>query len=566
MTYGKAVAGLLLLHLGMLGWIAAWNAPVCDEVGHLTAGIYGWRFGHFQIYRVNPPLVKLVAAIPAAFGTPKVDWSQASDSPAVRTEFELGKDFLAANRPDGPMYYTAGRLLCLPLTVLGGWMCFLWGRLLYGPKSGLIACLLWCMSPVVLGWGSVFTPDAAAASFGMLAAYAFRDWLAQGTWRSAFWAGLAFGVCELTKMTWIVLFPLWPMLWMGWRWWTAPVERRSLRMELSQLGFIFVLGVYVMNVGYGFEGSCRRLGDFDFVSRSLTGNEQPGTTGNRLRGTILAPIPIPLPYNYVRGIDLQKVDFEKGMESFLCGTWSDRGWWYYYPVAACLKLPLGMLLLGMFVVVGHLIPRYGLKLTRNEMVLLVPAAVVFVFVCSQTGFGRYIRYILPSLPAAFVLIGKLWSQSWPRWVARSFLGLLVWSVLSSLWIYPHSMSYFNELAGGPLGGHRYLLDANIDWGQDLIRLKYWIKAHPEARPLYCIQTGFVSPYEIGIDCQWPPKMSSSELGPQEDLIPEPGWYAVSVHELFQRHGYYRYMQKYQPVDRVGYSTWIFHIESKNSGS
>ena len=124
------------------------------------------------------------------------------------------------------------------------------------------------------------------------------------------------------------------------------------------------------------------------------------------------------------------------------------------------------------------------------------------------------------------------------------------------------MSYFNELAGGPLGGHRYLLDANIDWGQDLIRLKTWIKAHPEAHPLYCIQTGFVSPYEIGIDCTWSHKMSSSELGPQEELIPEPSWYAVSVHELFQRHGYYRYLQKYPPVGRVGYSIWIFHIAAK----
>ena len=56
-TYGKAVAGLLLMHLAMLGWIAYWNSPVNDEVGHLTAGIYQWRFGNFHIYRVNPPLV-----------------------------------------------------------------------------------------------------------------------------------------------------------------------------------------------------------------------------------------------------------------------------------------------------------------------------------------------------------------------------------------------------------------------------------------------------------------------------------------------------------------------------
>ena len=129
-------------------------------------------------------------------------------------------------------------------------------------------------------------------------------------------------------------------------------------------------------------------------------------------------------------------------------------------------------------------------------------------------------------------------------------------------IYPYSLSYFNELAGGPLGGHRYLLDANVDWGQDLIRLKYWIQAHPAARPIFCTQMGFIDPRELGVECQWPPRMPSSENGPQADLIPEPGWYAISVHELFERHGHYRYMQKYHPVDRVGYSTWIYHIPAK----
>ena len=510
------------------------------------------------VFYVNPPLVKLVAAIPAAIGNPKVDWSHVLDGPTIRTEFEIGQDFMRANRPNGAWYHTAGRLLCLPFTVLGGCMCYLWGRSLYGSRSGFVACILWCLNPVVLGWGSTFTPDAAATSFGLLTAYTFRNWLASRTWKSAFWAGITLGVCELTKMTWVVLFVVLPLLWLAWRF-SDRATRVNWKTDRRQMGLILVLCVYIMNVGYGFEGTCRRLGDFDFVSRSLTGNDGTGTIGNRFRGTLLANVPIPLPYNYVRGIDLQKVDFEKGVESYLFGTWSDRGWWYYYPVASCLKLPLGMLLLLAIVVVCHAIPRCGMALRRDEIVLFVPAVVVFALVCSQTGFGRYIRYILPSLPAAFVLIGKLWNHTWPRWAGRSFLGLLLWSVMSSLSIYPYSMSYFNELAGGPLGGHRYLLDANIDWGQDLIRLKHWIENHPEARPIYCVQTGFVFPYEIGIDCHWPPRMPSPELGPDEDIIPDPGWYAMSVHELFQRHGYYRYMQKYEPVDRIGYSMWIYHI-------
>ena len=169
-TYGKAVGGLLFVHLAMLGWIAAWNAPVCDEDGHLTAGIYEWRFGNFFLYRVNPPLVKLVAAIPAAIGNPKVDWSHVLDGPTIRTEFEIGQDFMRANRPNGAWYHTAGRLLCLPFTVLGGCMCYLWGRSLYGSRSGFVACILWCLNPVVLGWGSTFCSPANSEMYRPLRA------------------------------------------------------------------------------------------------------------------------------------------------------------------------------------------------------------------------------------------------------------------------------------------------------------------------------------------------------------------------------------------------------------
>jgi tetratricopeptide (TPR) repeat protein len=37
-----------------------------------------------------------------------------------------------------------------------------------------------------------------------------------------------------------------------------------------------------------------------------------------------------------------------------------------------------------------------------------------------------------------------------------------------------SLTYFNVLAGGRAGGHRWLLDSNLDWGQDDRRLERWL--------------------------------------------------------------------------------------------
>jgi hypothetical protein len=44
---------------------------------------------------------------------------------------------------------------------------------------------------------------------------------------------------------------------------------------------------------------------------------------------------------------------------------------------------------------------------------------------------------------------------------------ICWFLGSSLWFYPHSLSYFNESIGGPLNASKHLLGSNVDWGQDL---------------------------------------------------------------------------------------------------
>jgi hypothetical protein len=40
---------------------------------------------------------------------------------------------------------------------------------------------------------------------------------------------------------------------------------------------------------------------------------------------------------------------------------------------------------------------------------------------------------------------------------------LVWLAASSLHVYPHGVSYFNEWVGGPAQGWKYLADSNLDW-------------------------------------------------------------------------------------------------------
>lgn len=55
---------LLLMHAGLLAWSIPRHSPTIDEMGHLAAGLSHWEFGRFDLYRVNPPLVRMVAALP----------------------------------------------------------------------------------------------------------------------------------------------------------------------------------------------------------------------------------------------------------------------------------------------------------------------------------------------------------------------------------------------------------------------------------------------------------------------------------------------------------------------
>jgi hypothetical protein len=57
--------------------------------------------------------------------------------------------------------------------------------------------------------------------------------------------------------------------------------------------------------------------------------------------------------------------------------------------------------------------------------------------------------------------------------------LLVCFVGETVAASPLFLSSFNEFGGGRTEGYRYTTDSNFDWGQDLLRLREFVDAHPE---------------------------------------------------------------------------------------
>lgn len=374
-----------------------------------------------------------------------------------------------------------------------------------------------------------------------------------------------------------------------------------------------------MNAGYGFERSFTRLDGFKFFSTTLAGRglngslreRIPSKAGNRFAGSWTGSLPVPLPASFVEGLDLQKYDFEEGKWSYLRGEHKFGGWWYWYVYALLVKTPVGTLGL-FFIACGWAVWRVEwrslarsllqqcwrlcgwtrtadaqplaesgkpraesgkpegrgattLPVLHENLILLAPAVCLFVLVSSQTGFSRYLRYVLPCYPFVFIWMGQIFSEKagLPAWLRKVCWGLLAWSVISSLSVFPHSMSYFNELAGGPKNGPAHLIDASIDWGQDVLFLADWTKEHPDAKPLYLSLHVFFDPRVAGIDYEHPPVdpryAKQREYLTSDQIGPKPGWYSISVHQLYSRNKEFAYLFDFPKSDMVGYSIYIYHL-------
>jgi len=210
-------------------------------------------------------------------------------------------------------------------------------------------------------------------------------------------AGVALGLAQLCKTTWIVLFVLWPVVCLF-------VGRAWPRRRWLQFGGILAISLYLINLGYGFEGSLRRVGDYQFLSAALSGTTSASakTPDNRFRGSAIALVPLPLPADYVQGIDQTRWEFEMKKWSYFIGEWRRGGWPHFYIVALMLKVPLGIWVLIATAGLLRLHSRSLLTTAVDDLLLVATPAAILLFVSSQTGFNHHLRYVLMCLPFLFV--------------------------------------------------------------------------------------------------------------------------------------------------------------------
>lgn len=485
-----------------------------DEIAYPAAGYSYWRTGDIRLDILHhPPLALYIMSVPYFVLRP--DLPLDSMAWKKKDHYLFGEIFLYGDSRYSARFLTiAARLGVILFTLAGIGFASLWIDRLFGVPTGLLFLFLAVFEPNIVANGALATNDIVVAVFWFATVLAGMEYLRRPRLSRAVALGGFLGAALLSKHTALVLVP------------TAVLPiffgpKRSAKERFFSLLIVLGIPSAMIALLYG-----RYL---PFYFASLLGRTR----------------------------DLAGIS--EGKPFYLLGELSDTGWWYYYPVALLVKVPLATLI---FAAAGAVVMA---KKRFADFVLLALPVVLLISVCMVSHKDLGYRYLLPcSLTAALLgtvfVVGFI--RNFPRKSARAALGLLLLlPVLESAVVFPHFLSYFNVVAGGPRNGSRWLLDSNLDWGQDLPALAdAWNRA--SRPPLLLSYFGSARPEAWGVKgLRFYPQNPAPEEWRRFPWKSNTVWWAVSAtyRPRIARDipGMKEWFSKHKPIFTAGYSIFVY---------
>jgi hypothetical protein len=558
---GLVLAAAVVLQAGLAIHAMRGNSATFDEGAHLPAGYSYLALGDHRLNPEQPPLVKLLAALPLRAVGPELRTADVSWETARQWEF--GRRFLYRWN-DGDRLLFLGRL---PVVVLASCLVaavFLVARRRFSPWAAAAAAVLAAFSPDVLAHGSLVTTDLAFTLFFFLSVVAFDRLLDGPSPARLLAAGLLTGAAFATKFSAPILVPVFLVL--GGAALARPaagggasgVKARPAALFLS-LSAVPIVALGVLWASYGW----RRAISPDAAVRAELAKPLESPPDGTLRSLVaLAGRTGIVPEDYARGL-LFVTEHSAARPTFLLGERRDGPFPHYFAATFLLKTPVPLLLLTALA-----LARVRRLTRRDALVVWVP---VLVYLAATATRGLQIghRHLLPIYPFLFLAAGEaavaLYAWGAGRRGAVASLGLALWYVGGTLAHHPHHLAWFNELAGGPSNGWRLLVDSNLDWGQDLKRLAAWLREHPtpglklsyfgSADPAYY---GIASEALPGYSSPHPPRITR-EIRPG-DVLAVSATNLRGVYLEEEDRALMARIRQLQPIARVGYSIFVFRSD------
>lgn len=557
------------------------NSVTVVEVAHLPAGLAAWQHGNFGVYRVCGPFSKLLYALPAHLAGVQVGRPpDEGEDLLTRHEWMLGVRFQEQNIDNYWQLYQFTRLLPVTVMLLGGCLIAEWSTRLFGRWPGVVSLCLWCWAPPVLAHASLVTSDMLSAVTVVLAARCFWAFLIRPGVTAAVVAGVSLGLAAATKFTLLVLYPCWAFLLIGrilqlyFLESPAPSGRRKPQLHLLVLGTIgMAASIVVIDGLYFFQGIGFRLSEWT-LGRSWLFETVRRARDYRAAAWLL-DIPLPIPLEFLRGLDFQLWDTDRLQDAYLLGQTLLGGWWYWYAVAFFLKVPLPAITLFVLAVARTRGPLCGdggglwaalcVLLPSTQMAMVISAT-------TGTGTNAAFRYLLPSVALLCVWGGRACVGPTRRGLALATC-LLAWLAQGAISSAPDQIGWCNELGRIASRSSPAMLGDSLDWGQDLYRLSNWVAKHSESGSTLVCAYGLGSTAPYGLR----PPSGLPLSGPREGAA----YIAVSADVLF---GYEakqcvkvsgspvtltstqrKVLRSHAPWARVGNTVWIYRLRDLTPG-
>lgn len=466
---------------------------------------------------LHPPLSHYISSLPLLFfAEDSKPWQY--DERTVRDVAFLaevdalrGQQLLSAPQNANDKLLILSRSMILLLSLLLGYYIYRFSSELYGVKSGIISLFLFAFCPNMLAFSGIITPDMPLTVFSFIAIYYFWSHLKTPNYKTALSAGITLGLALSSKFNALLLIPFELFVYVVYLLKEKKKATSHIFMIIGGAVFLFLLS-YQFNI---------------------------------------------LPF--IQGNEHRLMQAGAGFSAFFYGEHSVHGWWYFYPLVFLLKTPVALLVL--FAVATVLYIKYCSENWFNALFLFVPIISLFAIFMSS-GIATGVRYLLPAYPFIFVIIGGL--TNYGKKVRNLLYIMAVWYVIASLLIAPHYLAYFNELIGGSGNGYKYLVDSNLDWGQELKGLKKYIDARGIKR-ISLSYFGIDSPTRYGIEYDWLPSHYLYNPTPEKLLDAKRNQFvAISATNLQgvylePNKDMYKWLMQYEPVAKIGYSIFVYDL-------
>jgi hypothetical protein len=505
-----------------------------DEPVHVAMGLEWLDRGTYTLELQHPPLARVFDAIAL-----RIAGEHYPPGPIVLTDpaAPIRKGNAIFGGPDDyQRNLTLARIGVLPWLLLAAFVVFHWTRAIANTESAIAAVALFTFVPAILGHAGLATTDMALAATLPTAIYTLVRCIERPSAGRMMLLACALAAAVLSKFSAIPFLAVIGCVVLLVKLRESRPDRR-VRPAFVALAIAVPIAVLIIWSAYRFSIWPAPMYGFppnELLAMLASAKAPP----DRALFFLLSHFRLPAPELFAGLAHLGEHTLF-GHPSYFLGQIRQHGVWYFFPVIIVVKTPIAFLILAV------------LGARRAAIPVLSAAAIVVIAMVSRINLG--VRHVLPIYPLLAIAGGIALVEMWQRGNIARIMAIVLgaWMAISSALAHPDYFAWFNELAGRH--PERIVVDSDLDWGQDLPRLRQAV-ADRRIDRLWIAYFGSTDLY------RYPLAPALRQLPPRTRVK---GWIAISKTSLKGAYGQpddYAWLEQQTPVQEIGRSILLYHAE------